>query len=154
MDSSTLIALAIPLCSLLSAVIVAVLNNWDKLNKGKKYVKEMYESFLGIKSSIKDLDAKVSKITSAQRTSMQTEILSKCKHIQESIDKEGVDYEEDLKQLIILYREYYLCGFNSQGRLYFNDTINKASEYNNTAVRDLMNHYFSEYNPNEEVHHV
>ena len=91
------------------------------------------------------------KMSSAQRTGLQTQILEKCKRIQQAVDADK-DFSEELKQLIILYREYYLCGFNSQGRLYFNDTIDKASRANNVLVRELMNTYFSEYDPESEVH--
>ena len=78
---------------------------------------------------------------------MQTQILEKCKRINHAIDVGDVNYEEDLKQLIILFKDYHLCGYNSQGKLYFNDTIAKASEVDNVMVRELMNTYFAEYEP-------
>ena len=138
----------------ISAVLVAVLNNWEKLNPGKKYIKdvlklvqEMEKSSQETKKEVKSLTEQMHKLSSAQRTGLQTQILEKCRRIQLAIDKGDVDYEEELKQLIILYREYYICGFNCQGKLYFNDTIAKASEDNNTLVRGLMNTYFSEYQP-------
>lgn len=96
---------------------------------------------------VKTLTKQIHRLSSAQRTGLQTQILEKSRRIQLVIDRGDVDYEEELKQLIILYREYYICGFNCQGKLYFNDTIAKASEDNNTLVRGLMNTYFSEYQP-------
>lgn len=137
-----------------SAVLVALFNNWDKINPTKKHIKEVFESTQKTeqlaqetKAEVRALNERMTKLQSAQRTGLQTQILEKCRRIQIAIDKGDVDYEEELKQLIILYREYHLCGFNSQGKLYFNDTIEKASEDNNTLVRGLMNTYFSEYEP-------
>lgn len=138
----------------ISAVLVALFNNWDKINPTKKHIKEVFESTQKTeqlahetKAEVRALNERMTKLQSAQRTGLQTQILEKCRRIQIAIDKGDVDYEEELKQLIILYREYHLCGFNSQGKLYFNDTIEKASEDNNTLVRGLMNTYFSEYEP-------
>lgn len=99
------------------------------------------------KEEVKMLTEQMHRLQSTQRTGLQTQILEKSRRIQLAINKDDVDYEEELKQLIILYREYYVCGFNRQGKLYFNDTIAKASEDNNTLVRGLMNTYFSEYEP-------
>ena len=135
------------LLPVISAVLVAVLNNWEKLNPGKKYIKEILNSITEMKSDINLLKSKINKLSSAQRTGLQTQILEKCRKISVDIDNGDIDYEEELKQLIILYREYYLCGFNSQGKLYFNDTIKKASEINSTLVHELMNRYFSDYDP-------
>lgn len=131
----------------ISAVLVAIFNNWDKINPTKRHIKEVFENTQETKSEIKSLSEQMTKLQSAQRTGLQTQILEKCRRIQLAIDNGDVDYEEELKQLIILYREYYVCGFNCQGKLYFNDTIAKASEDNNTLVRGLMNTYFSEYQP-------
>lgn len=137
-----------------SAVLVALLNNWEKLNPGKRHIKdvlnivqEMEKSSHETQEEVKTLTKQIHRLSSAQRTGLQTQILEKSRRIQLAIDKGDVDYEEELKQLIILYREYYICGFNCQGKLYFNDTIAKASEDNNTLVRGLMNTYFSEYQP-------
>lgn len=137
-----------------SAVLVALFNNWDKINPTKKHIKEVFESTQKTeqlaqetKAEVQALNGRITKLQSAQRTGLQTQILEKSRRIQLAIDKGDVDYEEELKQLIILYREYYVCGFNCQGKLYFNDTIAKASEDNNTLVRGLMNTYFSEYEP-------
>lgn len=135
------------LSPVVSAVLVAVLNNWDKINKNKKRVSEMYVSMSDLQKSVKEITKQINTISSAQRTSLQTTILEDCKFIQEAIDKGDIDYKEELKQLIILYREYYLCGYNSQGRLYFEDTISKVADDNNTLVHELMNSYFPEYNP-------
>lgn len=135
------------LLPVISAVLVAVLNNWEKLNPGKKYIKEILNSITEMKNDINLLKSKINKLSSAQRTGLQTQILEKCRKISVDIDNGDIDYEEELKQLIILYREYYLCGFNSQGKLYFNDTIKKASEINSTLVHELMNRYFSDYDP-------
>ena len=132
---------------MISAVLVAVLNNWDKINKNKAVIKEMNQRSIETQADVSLLKSQMSKLTSAQRTGLQTQILEKCKRIQNAIDLDRDDFSEELKQLIILYREYYLCGFNSQGRLYFNDTIDKAAQHNNVLVHDLMNTYFSEYDP-------
>lgn len=116
----------------ISAVLVAVLNNWEKLNPGKRYIKdvlklvqEMERSSQEAKEEVKTLTEQMHRLQSAQRTGLQTQILEKSRRIQLAIDKDDVDYEEELKQLIILYREYYVCGFNCQGKLYFNDTKQK-----------------------------
>lgn len=132
---------------MISAVLVAVLNNWDKINKNKAVIKEMNQRSIETQADVSLMKSQMSKLTSAQRTGLQTQILEKCKRIQNAIDLGRDDYSEELKQLIILYREYYLCGFNSQGKLYFNDTIDKAAQHNNVLVHDLMNTYFSEYDP-------
>ena len=132
----------------ISAVLVAIFNNWDKINPTKRHIKEVFENTQETKSEIKSLSEQMTKLQSAQRTGLQTQILEKCRRIQLAIDNGDVDYEEELKQLIILYREYYVCGFNCQGKLYFNDTIAKASEDNNTLVRGLMNTYFLNINRN------
>ena len=136
-----------PLIGLLSAVLVAVLNNWDKFNKDKKRMKEMLQAVTETEKKVNSIDSEMHRLQSAQRTGLQTQILEKCRRINIAIDKGDVDYAEELKQLIILYREYNLCGFNSQGKLYFNDTIERASEHNNVLVRDLMNTYFADYEP-------
>ena len=132
---------------IISSVMVALLNNWDKINKNKAVIKEMNQRSIETQADVSLMKSQMSKLTSAQRTGLQTQILEKCKRIQNAIDLDRDDFDEELKQLIILYREYYLCGFNSQGRLYFNDTIDKAAQHNNVLVRDLMNTYFSEYDP-------
>lgn len=137
----------IAILPVISAVLVAIFNNWDKINPTKRHIKEVFENTQETKSEIKSLSEQMTKLQSAQRTGLQTQILEKCRRIQLAIYNSDVDYEEELKQLIILYREYYVCGFNCQGKLYFNDTIAKASEDNNTLVRGLMNTYFSEYQP-------
>lgn len=138
----------------ISAVLVAVFNNWEKINPSKKHIKEVVETTQKTeqlaqetKAEVNALNEHMMKLQSAQRTGLQTQILEKCRRIQLAIDNGDVDYREELKQLIILYREYHLCGFNSQGKLYFNDIIEKASEDNNIQVRELMNLYFSDYEP-------
>lgn len=136
-----------PLIGLLSAVLVAVLNNWDKFNKDKKRMKEMLQAVTETEKKVDSIDSEMHRLQSAQRTGLQTQILEKCRRINIAIDKGYEDYSEELKQLIILYREYHLCGFNSQGKLYFNDTIERASKHNNVLVRDLMNTYFADYEP-------
>lgn len=88
-------------------------------------------------------------LKSAQKTSLQTKILEKCKTVQEAIGNGVSDYSEDLKQLIILYREYWFCKFNHQGKMYFDDTIIKSAAYNNILTHELMNTYFPEYDPNK-----
>ncbi len=139
---------------LVSAVLVALLNNWDKVNKNKKREIEMYNKvdYLQTAAQNRDkqidmLNEKISTISSAQRASLQTHILEDCKVIQSTIEKGETNYSEELKQLIILYREYYLCGYNHQGQLYFNNTIEKAAEDNSIQVHELMNNYFPEYEP-------
>lgn len=142
----------------LSAVLVAVLNNWEKINPGKRKVNEVYALVAEMKQEMKDnneksdqkfeeMSDKIDTISSAQRTSLQTRILADCKVIQNAIDDGDRDYEEELKQLIILYREYWFCKYNSQGRIYFNSIIQRASEDNATLVHELMNLYFPEYDP-------
>lgn len=134
---------------IISSVMVALLNNWDKINKNKAVIKEMNQRSIETQADVSLMKAQMDKLTSAQRTGLQTQILEKCKCIQTAIELDRDDFGEELKQLIILYREYYLCGFNSQGKLYFNDTIDKAAQHNNILVRDLMNTYFSEYDPDK-----
>lgn len=147
MKGETILSISAIVGPLISAVLVAVLNNWDKINKNKKYTKEIYQNTTEMQADVTMLKSQMKNLTSAQRTALQTQILEKCKRIQQAIETNHDDFGEELKQLIILYREYHLCGFNSQGKLYFNDTINRASEHNNVLVRDLMNTYFSEYDP-------
>lgn len=155
MDWSSIFVASLPV---ISAVLVAVLNNWEKINPSKRKVNEMYKLVSDLKSELQsnsqqfdELSKQVISVSSAQRISLQTRILEYCKKIQNSIDDGEIDYREDLKQLIILYREYYLCGYNSQGRLYFNDTIEKATDDNNTLVHELMTTYFSEYDPDAHI---
>lgn len=155
MDWSSIFVASLPV---ISAVLVAVLNNWEKINPSKRKVNEMYKLVSDLKSELQsnsqqfdELSKQVRSVSSAQRISLQTRILEYCKKIQNSIDDGEIDYREDLKQLIILYREYYLCGYNSQGRLYFNDTIQKATDDNNTLVHELMTTYFSEYDPDAHI---
>ena len=147
MKGETILSISAIVGPLISAVLVAVLNNWDKINKNKKYTKEIYQNTTEMQADVTMLKSQMKNLTSAQRTALQTQILEKCKRIQQSIETNNDDFGEELKQLIILYREYHLCGFNSQGKLYFNDTIDRASKHNNVLVRDLMNTYFSEYDP-------
>lgn len=155
MDWSSIFVASLPV---ISAVLVAVLNNWEKINPSKRRVNEMYKLVSDLKSELQanshqfdELSKQVKSVSSAQRISLQTRILEYCKKIQNSIDAGEIDYHEDLKQLIILYREYYLRGYNSQGRLYFNDTIQKAVDDNNTLVHELMTTYFSEYDPDAHI---
>lgn len=129
----------IAILPIVSAVLVAILNNWEKLNPGKGYIKDVLKLVKEMdkssqKKEVKNLTDNMHRLSSAQRTGWQTQILEKSRWIQLAIDSRDVDYEEELKQLIILYREYYICGFNCQGKLYFNDTIAKASLDNNTLV--------------------
>lgn len=145
--SNTVTTIITILAPVVSAVLVAVLNNWDKINPGKAKIKEIYEVTNATQADVTMLKSQINKLSSAQRTDLQTQILEKCKRIQQAIGDGDTPYDEELKHLIILYREYYLCGFNSQGKLYFNDTISKAAEDNNVLVHDLMNRYFSEYDP-------
>lgn len=139
--------LAPVLAPFISAVLVAVLNNWEKINPGKKYTKEILRSVTDQSKAVSDLSEQMTRMQSAQRTALQTQILEKCKRINSAIDKGDTDYSEELKQLIILFREYYLCGFNSQGKIYFNDTLARAGEDNPSLAHELMNMYFSEYDP-------
>lgn len=131
----------------LSAILVALFNNWDKINPSKKQTKETLDVVTNLSADMKEVKDDMVRMQSAQRTGLQTQILEKCRRINIAIEKGDVDYEEELKQLIILYKEYHTCGFNSQGRLYFNDTIERASEHNNVLVRELMNTYFADYEP-------
>ena len=131
----------------LSAILVALFNNWNKINPSKKQTKETLDVVTNLSADMKDVKEDMVRMQSAQRTGLQTQILEKCRRINIAIEKGDVDYEEELKQLIILYKEYHTCGFNSQGRLYFNDTIERASEHNNVLTRELMNTYFANYEP-------
>lgn len=139
--------LAPVLAPVVSAVLVAVLNNWEKINPGKRYTKEILKSVTDQSKVVSDLSEQMTRMQSAQRTALQTQILEKCKRINTAIDKGDTDYSEELKQLIILFREYYLCGFNSQGKIYFNDTLARAGEDDPSLAHELMNMYFSEYDP-------
>ena len=60
---------------LVSAVLVAVLNNWDKINPGKKYTKQILESVTQQKTEIAKLSEQMTRMQSAQRTALQTQIL-------------------------------------------------------------------------------
>lgn len=160
MDWGGIVIAALPV---VSAVLVAVLNNWEKINPSKRKVNEMYKVVSELKSELQtsiqsnsqkfdEISKQVDTISAAQRTSLQTSILAYCKTVQDAIDHGETEYKEELKQLIIMYHEYYLCGYNSQGRLYFNDTIEKAADDNNTLVHELMTTYFSDYDPNTHKH--
>ena len=149
MTTESILAMAAIICPVISAVLVALLNNWDKVNPNKRYTKEIYQRTIETQADVSLLKAQIKNMTSAQRTALQTQILEKCRRIQQALEIDRADYSEELKQLIILYREYHLCGFNSQGKLYFNDTIDKVSHHNNVLVRDLMNTYFAEYDPDK-----
>lgn len=145
--SDTLITILTISSPAVSAILVALLNNWEKINPSKRQTKETLDTVTALSSDMRDINSKMITLQSAQRTGLQTQILEKCRRINNAIDRGDVDYEEELKQLIILYKEYHQCGFNSQGKLYFNDTIQLASEHNNVLVRELMNTYFSDYEP-------
>ena len=147
MNSTTIIAILAIVAPVISAVLVALLNNWDKINPNKKSMNKVIEITTETKADIADMKQQLKNLSAAQRTGLQTMILEKCKWINNAIRKGDANYQEELKQLIILYREYHLCGYNSQGKLYFNDTLNRASEQDNVAVRELMNTYFAEYVP-------
>lgn len=158
--SNALAILAI-LAPFVSAIVVALLNNWEKLNPNKRVIRDTQKTVSDIQKTVSDIQvvasenqadmiivkAQLKNLSHAQRTGLQTMILEKCRKINNAISKGDVNYEEELKQLIILYREYHSCSYNSQGKLYFNDTIARASEDNNVMVRELMNTYFSEYEP-------
>lgn len=160
-DLSNVIAILAILAPFVSAIVVALLNNWEKLNPNKRLMKSVLKTVEETQQTLSDtkvtisetqadmviVKAQLKNLSLAQRTGLQTMILEKCKKINNAISKGDVNYEEELKQLIILYREYHSCGYNSQGKLYFNDTIAKASEHNNVAVRELMNTYFADYEP-------
>lgn len=145
--SDTLTQLLAVVSPPLSVILVALFNNWDKINPSKKQTKETHDVVMNLSADMKDVKEDMVRMQSAQRTGLQTQILEKCRRINIAIEKGDVDYEEELKQLIILYKEYHMCGFNNQGKLYFNDTIERASEHNNVLVRELMNTYFANYEP-------
>ena len=147
MENSTLITILVAVAPVVSAVLVAVFNNWDKFNSNKKATEQVVKITTETQADVVDMKQQLKNISIAQRTGLQTMILEKCKWINNAIRKGDTNYQEELKQLIILYREYHQCGYNSQGKLYFNDTIAKASEQDNVMVRELMNTYFSEYVP-------
>lgn len=158
MDWGTII---ITISPLVSAILVALLNNWDKINPSKRRVNEMHKSICELQQSLEACNTKfqlmceqMDTVSSAQKISLQTRILEFCKTIQDCIKANNNDYAEELKQLIILYREYYLCGYNSQGRLYFNDTLDMVAKHNNVLAHELMTTYFSEYDPNRHHGHT
>lgn len=122
-----------------SPVLVAIFKN-------RKLSKETLNVVAAMQKDLPVIKSEMELMKSASRTGLQTQILEKCKRIQIAL-KSDKDYEEELKQLIILYKEYHACGFNSQGKLYFNDTIELVSENNNVMVRELMNTLFPEYEP-------
>lgn len=126
------------------AIIIELLKSRKLSKETLKVVTAMSEDMPAIKSELKLMK-------SASRTGLQTQILEKCKRIQIAVKDDEIDYEEELKQLIILYKEYYSCGFNSQGRLYFNDTIKLVAEHDNVLVRNYMNMLFPEYDPDEDA---
>lgn len=144
-----------------SAIVVALLNNWEKLNPNRKVLKDVLKTVSDTQQTAANnqkmaaetqadmviVKAQLKNLSVAQRTGLQTMILEKCKKINNAIAKGDASYEEELKQLIILYREYHSCGYNSQGKLYFNDTIARASEHDNVMVRELMNTNFADYEP-------
>lgn len=158
---SNVLAILAILAPFISAIVVALLNNWEKLNPNKRVIRDIQKTTEDTQKAVSGIHAVASEnqadmiivkaqlknLSLAQRTGLQTMILEKCKKINNAISEGDVNYEEDLKQLIILYREYHSCGYNSQGKLYFNDTIARASEHDNVMVRELMNTYFSEYEP-------
>lgn len=131
-----------------SATLVALLNNWDKINPSRKHLKEVLKTINDTQNDVSVIKAQMKNLSSAQKAALQTQILEKCRRIQIVLDAGSNGYEEDLKQLIILYREYRTCGFNCQGKIYFDSTIKKAAECNNLLVHELMNQYFSDYDPN------
>ena len=138
----------------ISAVLVALLNNWDKINPARKQTAKLLELAEAnakdkqeVKQELAAIQGQMKQLSSAQRTGLQTQILEKCRAIQLAVKDGETDYSEELKQLIILYREYHMCGFNSQGKLYFNDTIQIVSDHDNVLVRELMNTLFPEYEP-------
>lgn len=151
---SEILALVLPV---VSAILVAVFNNWEKINPTKKQLTEIQETAKQNKSDIAKLSHKLERVRSSQKTELQTQILNKCKEINAE-SKNGhyavnvSDYTEDMKQLIILYREYYMLGFNHYGQTYFEETYAAAKDlYPHIAV-DLMQQLFPEYKRGEKPH--
>lgn len=163
--SYEILAIILPV---VSAVLVAVFNNWEKINPAKRKIndilditKETKETAEQNKKDIVKLDKEmrqnvghlnrqVDKIREAQKTELQTQILNKCKAITARREKghyvEHIqDYTEDLKQLIILYKEYYTNGFNHYGQIYFDKTLAEMEQIHPHIASDLMQTLFSDY---------
>ena len=77
---------------LLSAVTVALLENWDKINPDKKRIREMLQTVTDTKQEVDNLTKEMDRMQSAQRTALQTQILQACKNGCE------VSYESDCGQ--------------------------------------------------------
>lgn len=144
---------------IISAVLVALLNNWEKFNKGKRTIRDMSVKLNDVEADVKEtayqlagIEGDMKKISSAQHAILQSNILEDCKAIQDTVRNEKKLYDETLKRLIILFREYYMCGFNSQAKLYFDETLEAAAEINNALVHSLMTYYFPEYDPYSKSH--
>ena len=82
MDWSSIFVASLPV---ISAVLVAVLNNWEKINPSKRRVNEMYKLVSDLKSELQanshqfdELSKQVKSVSSAQRISLQTRILEFC----------------------------------------------------------------------------
>lgn len=143
----------------ISAVLVALLNNWEKFNKGKRTIRDMSIKLTDVETEVKEtayqlagIEGGMKKISSAQHAILQSSILQDCKVIQDSVRNEKKLYDEALKRLIILFREYYMCGFNSQAKLYFDETLEAAADIDNALVHSLMTYYFPEYDPYNKGH--
>lgn len=145
----------------LPTIVVALIQNSDKFSKRKKESDKLLQAIDNLSTDIKQIkeeldDAKednaklqkdVKRLTSAQQAVLQSIILKNCKTIQSKLKKEANLCEDKLKELIITFREYRLCGFNSQAKLYFDETIKICAAEDNDRVRDLMSHYYFDYDP-------
>lgn len=136
-DFIKILAILVPTAG---AIIVEII-------KSRKLSKQTLEVVTAMQKDIPTLKSDISLMKSASRTGLQTQILEKSKWIQLAIKDGEKEYDEELKQLIILFKEYHACGFNSQGKIYFNDTLRMAAERNSVLVHDLMNTLFPEYEP-------
>lgn len=136
-DLIKILAILVPTAG---AIIVEII-------KSRKLSKQTLEVVTAMQKDIPTLKSDISLMKSASRTGLQTQILEKSKWIQLAIKDGEKEYDEELKQLIILFKEYHACGFNSQGKIYFNDTLRMAAEHNSVLVHDLMNTLFPDYDP-------
>lgn len=162
-------ALAVVL-PVVSAVLVALFNNWEKINPAKKKIndilditketkesteknrQEIEELDKAMKADVTEISEQIKSIKESQKTELQTQILNKCKEITTELnngdyENDPVDFTEDMKQLIILYREYYNAGFNHHGQIYFDNTFKKAEALYPNITTDLMQTLFSDYKP-------
>lgn len=158
-EKTYIVEILIVVSPLISGVLVALFNNWEKFNKGKRTLRDISVKLTKVEVDVKETATQLAgigvgmrRLSSAQHAILQSNILEDCKLIQDSIKNDKTLHEDMLKRLIILYREYYMCGFNSQAKLYFDETLEEATTMNNALVHSLMTYYFPEYDPYKKGH--